>query len=63
MIDYPRATFYFVYFIFLLLFYVAITQFAGVISPITSTTHIGGHQCIVMRSGFDRSISCDWTKP
>ena len=51
------------YFILLILIFFAEMQLIGVIVPVTGTTHIGGHQCAVMRTGFERSISCDWTKP
>ena len=34
----------------------------GIFAPITWTTHIGGHVCEVMRSGWSRSISCNFNK-
>ena len=59
-----RFTAFYVYAIFVILFLAAVFQIASIVGgSIVSTTHVRGHECIVMRTGFERSISCDWTKP
>lgn len=40
-----------------------VIQIGGIFHPVTWTTHIGGHECAVMRTGFSRSISCNWSNP
>ena len=47
--------------LFAVLLFIAF-NIVSALNPVTSTTHIGGHVCEVMQSGWSRSISCDFGK-
>lgn len=53
-----------IYGIFLLLVVMASFSLRSVWNPPEPTLiHSHGHQCLVLNTGFTRSMSCDWNKP
>lgn len=51
------------YFILLIFVLTATIFLVSVTFTSTWTTHIGGHECLVMKNGLGSAISCNWSKP